>query len=224
MKRAAKLACNIFIAVMAFVAFGMMLSNTGPKMLEVYGLENLKFYTVLSNLLLAVISIAYAAFLIAKRREGGIRIPLALQVAKLIGVTATTLTFLTVMLFLGPLYGHAAMLQNANFWFHLVLPVLAIIEFAFLDEGPRLKVRHTFIAVIPTIAYGTFYLANILINGMGEGAHTNDWYGFAAWGIPAGVGIFAIITVVSWLIALALRAANNTLANPKGRRGSTCAA
>ena len=40
------------------------------------------------------------------------------------------------------------------------------------------------IAVIPMIVYGTFYLGNILLNGRGEWPDTNDWYGFAMWGIP----------------------------------------
>ena len=48
-KRIAAIACSAFIGVMEFVAWGMMLGNTGSKLLAVYGLENLKFFTVLSR-------------------------------------------------------------------------------------------------------------------------------------------------------------------------------
>lgn len=227
-RRIAAIACSAFIGVMEFVAWGMMLGNTGSKLLAVYGLENLKFFTVLSNLLLGVVSLVYAAFLIAamvrgRRAEGAAgaenaavacwRVPLGLQVAKLVAVTATTLTFLTVMLFLAPLFGYGALLQNANLYFHLVLPVLGIVEFVFLDEGPRLRLSHAALAVVPSVLYGTFYLVNVLVNGVGEWPNPNDWYGFAHWGIPVGIGIFAAITLATWLIAIVLRAANNALAS-----------
>ena len=60
-KAIAALVCSVFIVVMCAVAFGMMINNTGEKMLQVYGLENLKFFTVLSNLLLGMVSAVYAA-------------------------------------------------------------------------------------------------------------------------------------------------------------------
>ena len=202
-KAIAALVCSVFIVVMCAVAFGMMINNTGEKMLQVYGLENLKFFTVLSNLLLGVVSAVYAACtaraLARARRnpEDGWRIPPAAQIAKFVGTTAAALTFLTVMVFLGPLFGYEAMFLNANLWFHLVLPVVGIVEFALLDAGPRLGLRHTAVAVVPTIIYGTCYLANVVINGVGEWPNLNDWYGFAMWGIPAGIGIFAAIALAT---------------------------
>jgi hypothetical protein len=60
------------------------------------------------------------------------------------------------------------------------------------------------IAVIPMIVYGTFYLGNILLNGRGEWPDTNDWYGFAMWGIPASFLVFVIIAAATWVFALIL--------------------
>ena len=48
----------------------------------------------------------------------------------------------------------------------------------------------------------------LLVNGLGAPGHTNDWYGFAQWGIERMPIVFAVMVVVVWLIACGLRAAN----------------
>ena len=106
--------------------------------------------------------------------------------------------------FLGPIYGHAMLYKNSNLYFHLLLPVVAMIEFAFFDTGERkLPFKNTFLTVIPTFVYGMAYLVNLLVNGVGE------WYGFVNWGLPVGLGIFAGIIVATWGIACVLRLVNN---------------
>ena len=61
--------------------------------------------------------------------------------------------------------------------------------------------KYTFIAAIPSLIYGNFYLANCLINGVGEWPETNDWYGFLNWGYPVGIAIFAGVVLMNWGIA-----------------------
>ena len=49
------------------------------------------------------------------------------------------------------------------------------------------------------IVYGIVYGGNIILNGTGTPPHTNDWYGFARWGIfPAGACIFLGLTVLAY--------------------------
>ena len=65
--------------------------------------------------------------------------------------------------------------------------------------------RWTLYTMIPVLIYGAFYLGNILINGVGVWPDTNDFYGFVNWGLPVGIGIFAVILTATWGIACALR-------------------
>ncbi len=104
------------------------------------------------------------------------------------------LTFLTVLLFLGPLYGYRSMYRGANFWFHLAVPVLSAADFCVSEGLARFSFRQSLWAVAPMLLYGLGYVANILINGR-EG---NDWYSFLLWGYPVGVGIFVLLILLTW--------------------------
>ena len=164
------------------------------------GLRSLRFFTTLSNIMVAVA----AAYWLAKGKTR----PDKAERFKFVAAAAVFLTFTVVAFFLGPFYGYAKMYTRANFWFHLVVPVLAVVEAVFLSEYRAAK-KDALICVIPTVVYGFGYLANILINGMGTWPdHYNDWYGFMSWGIPVGLVIFVFISFLTWLLARLIRFLN----------------
>ena len=109
------------------------------------GFGNLRYFTVLSNLLQGGVSLAYACGI----RTGRF---------KFASTTAITFTFFIVHLFLGPKRGYDVVYAGANFWSHLIVPVLAMADFLVLDRECTFTMRDTFIAVIPTLAYGLFYM------------------------------------------------------------------
>ena len=110
------------------------------------------------------------------------------------------------MVFLGPLYGYAAMFTGANLFFHMIVPVSAIAEIVLLSDQTY-TVRDNNLAVIPPLIYGAVYLINIALNGIGEWPDTNDWYQFLAWGYPVGIFIFAVICLVTWSLGFFMRKA-----------------
>ena len=208
MKRArGALVINVLIAVMVPVAWCMMLFSRSDVALTAMGVYSLKYFTVLSNLLLGVASAVYAVFLVRFLRTGAV-VPRGAHAFKYVATVATTVTLMTVLLFLGPTVGYPPMFVGANLWFHLIVPVAAIVELAFFDEAFGLSFRETLIGVLPTLLYGIVYCANILLNGVGELPYTNDWYGFTAWGVQFMPVVFAIMLLATWLFAIALRAAN----------------
>ncbi|MBP5745611.1 MAG: hypothetical protein J6W58_04845, partial [Lachnospiraceae bacterium] len=71
-----------------------------------------------------------------------------------------------------------------------------------------IPLNKTLFAMIPSFLYGTFYLLNNLINGVGQWPDGNDWYGFLNWGLPVGIVIYISVILVTWLIACLLRALN----------------
>lgn len=123
---------------------------------------------------------------------------------KYIAATSVGLTFATIMGFLGPIYGYKEMLSGANLFMHLVTPLAAMAEIIFLS-GVTYTRKDNMLAVIPPFLYGLGYLANILINGIGEWPNTNDWYWFFAWGYPVGALIYAALLTVAWLLGLLMR-------------------
>ena len=198
---ALRAAINAVVAFLVFFNWGRMTFFPPVGALNTTGLANLKFYTVLSNLLEGA---ACAVWLLALRFP---RLRRAAAALKFTGGVGVTVTFTVVMAFLGPLFGYPFMFMGANLYYHLIVPLLAIAELILLDRQ-RHRPRHILWGTLTVVAYGSVYLLNILFNGVGQWPDTNDWYGFVTGGIPVGVGIFAVLCGAAALIGLALRQAN----------------
>ena len=197
-------ACNAAIAVLTAFAWCQMMFGWGWENapLSGLGLSTLKYFTIQSNLLSALVSAACVSCLV---RGDGRSVPDWLHGMRLVATTGVALTFVTVEAFLSPaLYGYASMHAGANLWFHLVLPLMAIASFCVFEADRPMSACWTFAAIAPMALYGAGYLANILANGIPG----NDWYGFTAWGLERTPIVFAVMALVVWLIACGLRAAN----------------
>ena len=208
-RKAAAILVNILIPILAFGSWGVMVTgrDTG-SILTSARFISLKYFTIDSNLLMGLASLCILPWQIRSLADENVQIPLPAFVLKLTGTTSVSLTFLVVMVFLGPVFGYPGMFKGANLYLHLVVPVLAILIFCLTEGTDRLMLRHTVIAAIPMLIYGLIYLGNILINGVGQWPNTNDWYGFTMWGVPAGFLVYIVIALVTWLIAVLLRLAN----------------
>ena len=193
---------NLAVFVMVMAAWLRMMFVFENGVLTSRGIASLKYFTVLSNLLEGAVSLALAAALLFRRQDGRF-----FHLLKYMGAVSVGLTFFTVVGFLGPLYGYRAMFRGANLWLHLVVPLLAMAEFMFLNDVP-MTWRDNLLAVLPMLCYGMFYLANNLLNGTGTGRSTNDFYGFLHWGLPAGLFIFAALILSTFLVGLGLRLGN----------------
>lgn len=202
MRRKLSIAANLLAAALALTAWFNMTFSFGPHgALSAAGLGAMKYFTVLSNLFQAGTSIAWVVML-ARQSRGRISGPSRrLCRLKYAATVAVGLTFFTVLLFLGPLYGYESMYDHANLWFHLVVPLLAMIDFALLDRAATVPLGDFRFAMLPMLAYAVYYIGNLLINGMED----NDWYGFARGGLRGAILAFVIILAGNAILALLLR-------------------
>ncbi len=173
----------------------------GKGTLSQNGFGNLKYFTVLSNLLEGAASVVW---LVSERKNG--KASEGAERLKYVAAAAVGLTCITVLVFLGPLYGYPAMFAGVSLYMHLITPVIAVAE-VFLLSDAEFSRRDNLLVIIPPLVYGIFYLGNVFINGIGEWPDTNDWYLFLAWGYPIGMLIFAVICFVTWLLGLVMRKA-----------------
>ncbi len=184
------------------VAYGtwLMLTRGGDGTgLISSGLENLKYYTVLSNLFCGIVALAELVAHISRKSK------FDFTMLKFMAATVTGLTAVIIAAFLQPTYPDLNMYQGSNLWFHLIVPVIAVAECVFTsDVASMLSFGQTMLTMIPSAVYGLFYALNILFRGIGIWPDTNDWYGFLNWGWPIGIMIFLIIIMVTWLVSLAL--------------------
>ena len=184
------------------VAYGtwLMLTQGGDGTgLKSSGLENLKYYTVLSNLFCGIVAFAEMVAYICRKVE------FDFTMLKFMGATVAGLTAVIIAAFLQPTYPDIDMYQGSNLWFHLIVPVIAVVECIFTADGAsKISFRRTLFTMIPSAVYGLFYIINILIRGVGTWPHSNDWYGFLNWGWSVGIIIFIVIIILTWLVSVVL--------------------
>lgn len=197
------------ILIIAVAGAWLMMTFGGEGTLSENGFGNLKYFTVLSNILEAVASAVW----LASRNGDEVKKERAERL-KYISAAAVMLTFTTVMVFLGPLYGYSSMFVGANLFLHLLIPLASFAEIVFLSDTEYSR-RDNRLVIIPPLIYGAVYLSNIMINGIGEWPDTNDFYLFLAWGYPVGILIFAVICLVTWLLGLLMRKLRRTMHKTK---------
>lgn len=195
---------NLIIVIFTVIGIILMLTSKAEEgALQSSGFENFKFYTVLTNVFCGIIASVFLVFKILKKDTEKIR---ALKLAAVVGVA---ITFAVVAFMFGPLYGFLQFYKRGNLYFHLLLPVTAMIEFIVVRRK-KMPFRYAIYAAVPTLIYAIGYLLNILINGIGGAwPDTNDFYGFLNWGWPVGIAIFTGIPLTAFGVACIFRAISN---------------
>ena len=203
---------NILITIMTIAASIIMF--TGFKFMYAYEtvlestrLGMLRFFTVQSNILMGIVSLVFAIKEI-KLLKGNIEeISVKDYTIKLMATTAVGLTFLTVFAYLGPISkgGIPSMLMNSNLFFHLLIPVISMINFVIFERTNKLKFKYTFIGIVPTALYEIYYLINVLVhmeNGVVSPVY--DWYWFVQNGVWTAIIVAPMMIIITYIISLLL--------------------
>ena len=203
-RQKASLVLDIIIAVMVFYAWARMIFQWGDNgTISAGGFRNLRYFTVLSNLLMAAASILNIVYTIIARKLNK-EVPSWVSKLKYAGASAVALTLLVVLLFLWPVFHVPGLYSGANLFMHLIVPLIGGLSFVLGGNG-KIGFKDSFISVVPMLIYGIWYIGNNLINGIGEWPDTNDWYGFLSWGWIPGLIIFALLILMTWGVALIMR-------------------
>ena len=125
-----------------------------------------RFFTVLSNIFLAITSIIMIVFDVKNIVNNKYEIPKWATILKFMGTVATTVTLMTVVLLLAPLWeingdGYFTLFRNNNFFMHLVNPVLGIITFIFFERTKEFKLKNVLFGLLPTFVYSILYLTMV---------------------------------------------------------------
>ena len=120
------------------------------------------FYTEDSNILSACICAMVAVGQLVCIFTGR-ELPHWLHTLKYIATCCLTMTFLTVVFVLGPMYedgnGWYIMLFTGSMLYHHFLnPVVAMVSFLLFEREPRLPLASVPLALVPTIVYGVYDL------------------------------------------------------------------
>lgn len=179
-----KISLILNLLIVLFVSIGTVLMFLGIKfmpdktLLQASKIGMFKFYTVDSNILIGIISLILSIKEIKLLKNKIEEIPKSVYVLKLVGTSSIAITFLVTLLFLAPQYGFYAMYNNSNLFFHLVVPVLALISFILFEKFES-KYKYTLYGLIPMVLYSLYYSATIFYHFNGkESLLKYDFYGF----------------------------------------------
>ncbi len=167
-RRRAAAALALDVLTVFFVVFCVFRIFTagGEGNMQVAGWEAFRYFTVDSNVLAALAAASSVPFAVRALRTGREKIPRALLLFRFVGTAAVAVTFFTVLIFLGPIYGYPMMYAGSNLFLHLLCPLFFFLSFLFFTgRGERLPLRLFWLGVLPVVLYGAVYLYCVLIRG-----------------------------------------------------------
>lgn len=182
---------NFFIAVFTAGAVIACFRKDGRWDVQA-GVASLRFFTILSNCFAGVA--ALLVFLTLPRP------PYWIWLVKYVAACSVTVTFLTVMVFLGPSFGYKALLSGKDLYLHLSGPLLSLLSFLFLERFFTLPFVTSLLGIVPVIAYGLVYFYKVVITGRWD-----DFYGYnrnGRWPISMAamfIGCFLVCMIIQCL-------------------------
>ncbi|MBO4869012.1 MAG: hypothetical protein J5585_04815 [Clostridia bacterium] len=209
-KRAAFIAVDVFIIVMVVLSgiFGIF---EAAGTLWQSGARRFVYFTIDSNVLAALSALIALPFKF-RRLIRGRPLPTPLLILDLTSTCAVTVTFLTVIFFLGPTLGFSAMYVGNSLWLHMICPLLCIASFVFdAESDKRIRIPYALFALLPVLVYGAVYFTEVIIVG-----GWRDFYGFNAGGLWYVSAV--VMLAATFLIALGLRALENAVSGIRRKR------
>lgn len=182
--------------------------EAGSGNMHVHGAVCLRFFTNLSNILVAITSVIMLVFNFKNLKTGSNSFPKWAMLLKFMGTVSVTLTFITVVFFLGPTFiprgfSYWFMFQGNCFFLHFFTPILAALSILFFERCDGFSKKNALVGLVPTVVYSIVYFIMVIIVGQANGGW-DDFYGFTFGGkyfmIPISViAMYAATWFISWL-------------------------
>lgn len=173
-----------------------------------YGWGLFQYYTQLSNMFALLVSAGFVAYGICAIVFKSNIIPLWLKLLRFMATCCLSVTMIVVFAVLIPMIGEGGfrlmVLIDSTPYHHLLCPLLSIISFIFFEIKPELKLKHTLIALIPTIVYGAvMFVLNLVRAIVGPYpfllVYNQPWFVTILWALALFGGAYTI----GWLLYFA---------------------
>ena len=210
---------NVFVVILVTIA--LVISLTGFKFMQGYEpaseltyIQIFSYFTVQANTFMGIVSLVFAIkeyqLLNKKIKE----IALKYYILKMVATIAVGLTLFVVFTIFGILSkgGIMPLIRNSNLFFHLVIPLISILNFVILEKTDDIKLKHTFYGLIPTALYEVYYATNLMANMKnGKVSPMYDWYNFAQNGLWSTIAVAPIMLGITYIIALTIWRINSKI-------------
>jgi len=159
------------------------------------GIHSLRFFTVLSNIFVAISSFVTIIYNVKNILSDSYNYPSWSTILKYVSTSAVTVTFTTVAVLLAPTYaivgkGYFTLFVGNHVYMHLLTPILAIITFSFFETSKKIEFKKSLLGLLPVILYSVIYITMVIFIGKENGGWP-DFYNFTFgghnWVIPFSV-------------------------------------
>lgn len=194
---------SLALKIIAFVSaiLGTILSAYAGRDSFMGGKSVFMYFTIQSNICLAVICAAEFAFILRSAVLSDFW-----YLVKFTGTVSITLTGIVFCFVLAPTMKADAW-NVQNILTHVVVPVVCVADFFVIAAESQLKKRHVFFVIIPPVVYAIYAGIGFACNWQ-FAENINYPYFFLNWGSPAGAFGFSsqlpFMGCVWWILTLLL--------------------
>lgn len=197
--------CNAMILILTTILVIQSVMN-GARDKEITAGHTFRYFTTDSNILCAISALLVLPYNLRAMETGAaLELPMWLTLVKYTGCVVVMVTFLTVMLFLGPTKGYKEMLSDSSLYMHLVGPLLALFSFCLWEGKTALLPVQALVPVILVLIYGIVYFSLVIVSKKWE-----DFYGFNRDG-KWWISVLGML-VAAFLISFGVLGLHNTFA------------
>ena len=196
----------VVVAVCVCIGVTMNLVTLHDENFDHMGIRTFCMFTVNSNICAGIAMMICLPFTIDGLRTGNYHLPNWVVDVMFVAVTAVALTFLVSLLLLAPVKGFVLIFTGSRFFLHGVCPVLSIASFCCFICSHYIKLKETFVALVPVFIYAVLYFVMVVVIGEARGGW-NDFYGFAT-RLPVWIPM-SLILPLTFGIATVLRLLHN---------------
>lgn len=205
--------CSL-ISILVYLAITDKVLSEPNQLVKEVGWKSYHMFTILSNLLMAVISAMCIPFAVDGMRYRNYHLPRWYVNLLYAGTTGVSITFIIALTVLSPAAGfYRIMLYSDNLFLHLICPVLSILLFLFVNSDHRVSWKDSLIAIIPVCIYMVAYLILVFVVGEEAGGWRDHYqvYRILEY-IPLPL-LIILFPFICFAIASVLRIAHNAIHN-----------
>lgn len=200
---------NLAIIALEVVGLATSLFNGG-----VFNAEQLKMFTIDSNILMLIVAVVVVASdivaLVKKKPIGRV-----VSLLDFVGTLAVALTLVVVLAVLAPRNGVETIFGGYFLYLHFICPILAVVSFVFVDVDSKIKPLFSLYGLLPILLYG-IPVVTLVLTGV---VPMDGFYPFMNYsGSEAAANILITVGIVvgGYLLGLILISLHNLMHKIEG--------
>ena len=183
--------------IMSIVAIVVTLVSVTLNILDFYnegtkeaGLNTLKMFTTLSNIMAAIAAFMCLPFQINGLKKDKYKLPNWIIILLYVGAVGTFVTFIFAITLISATKGFVyTMFGRSNIFMHTINPIIITLLFVLILSDSHIKFRTSFISLIPIVSYALLYFIMVFVTKVWKDHYNTNTF------IPWPVSLLLVLCV-----------------------------